>query len=90
MSETEANSMKGGGGRSIVYIVIAIVVIALVYYATTSYQAGQAPTPQPVVEELAPAGEAAPETAQPDPAASEDIETQRQDVLSPEFNPFEF
>ena len=104
MPETRANPEKSGRGRSIVYFVVAVVILALIYFAVTSYQAGQTPSPEPASEEAVQAPEAAPlgsgpETPAPEPApsgsepetaSSEDLETQREDVLSPEFNPFEF
>jgi hypothetical protein len=76
VSETEADSKKSSGGRLIVYIVGAIVVLVVIYFAATSFQADQALPPEPVAEEPA-----------PEPVAP--IEGLG-DVLSPEFNPFEF
>jgi len=94
VSETKANPKKSGKGRSIVYIVVTVVILVIAYIAVNSYQARQTTLPEPTSEESVQATEAAPEPApsgsDPETTAPQDLETQRQDVLSPEFNPFEF
>jgi hypothetical protein len=79
MSQSDSNPTTGSG-RPIVYIIGAVVVIALVYFATTEYQARQAPLSQPVAVEVAPAPE--PETAAPVeekdfvPVSAQDLQVQ--------------